>query len=65
MEEQLRTEPMSLRVAQQVGEQPGKVNRIKMIRKANARVPTVQTAMRRGEAYSAVNYKFYPLQLEF
>ncbi len=55
MEEELRTELMSLRVAQQVGGQPGKVNRIKMIRKAIARVLTVQTAKRRGEAYTEVS----------
>jgi ribosomal protein L29 len=55
MEEDLRTELMSLRVAQQVGGQPGKVNRIKMIRKAIARVLTVQTAKRRGEAYNEVS----------
>lgn len=59
MEEELRTELMSLRVAQQVGGQPGKVNRIKMIRKAIARVLTVQTAKRRGEAYSEVEKKKY------
>jgi ribosomal protein L29 len=55
MEEDLRTELMSLRVAQQVGGQPGKVNRIKMIRKAIARVLTVQTAKRRGEAFNEVS----------
>ena len=54
MEEELRTELMSLRVAQQVGGQPGKVNRIKMVRKAIARVLTVQTAKLRGEAYEEV-----------
>lgn len=55
MEEELRTELMSLRVAQQVGGQPGKVNRIKMVRKSIARVLTVQTAKRRGEAYEEVS----------
>lgn len=54
MEEELRTELMSLRVAQQVGGQPGKVNRIKLARKAIARVLTVQTAKRRGEAFEEV-----------
>ena len=54
MEEDFRTELMSLRVAQQVGGQPGKVNRIKMVRKSIARVLTVATAKRRGEAYEEV-----------
>lgn len=62
MEEELRTELMSLRVAQQVGGQPGKVNRIKLVRKAIARVLTVQTAKRRGEAYEEVKKdKYKPL----
>jgi ribosomal protein L29 len=64
MEEELRTELMSLRVAQQVGGQPGKVNRIKMIRKAIARVLTVQTAKRRGEAYTEVSFLPYLIEIK-
>ena len=53
-EEDLRSELMSLRVAQQVGGQPGKVNRIRMVRKSIARVLTVQTAKRRAAAFDEV-----------
>jgi len=62
MEEDLRMELMSLRVAQQVGGQPGRVNQIKKVRKSIARVLTVATAKRRAEAYERVkNDKFKPL----
>ena len=62
MEEDLRLELMSLRVAQQVGGQPGRVNQIKKVRKSIARVLTVATAKRRAEAFESVkNDKFKPL----
>lgn len=62
MEEELRLELMSLRVAQQVGGQPGKVNKIKSVRKTIARVLTVVTAKRRADAYELVkNDKYKPL----
>ena len=62
MEEELRLELMSLRVAQQVGGQPGRVNQIRKVRKSIARVLTVVTAKRRADAYELVkNKKFKPL----
>lgn len=62
MEEDLRLELMSLRVAQQVGGQPGRVNQIKKVRKSIARVLTVVTAKRRADAYELVkNDKYKPL----
>jgi len=62
MEDDLRHELMSLRVAQQVGGQPGRVNRISMVRKSIARVLTVRTAKRRAdvyEKYEKAKYKPY------
>lgn len=38
----------------QVGGQPGRVNRIKMVRKSIARVLTVKTAKKRGEQFKKV-----------
>jgi len=62
LEEELRTELMSLRVAQQVGGQPGRVNRICMVRKSIARVLTVVTSKRRAEEYARVEKaKYKPL----
>ena len=62
MEEELRLELMSLRVAKQVGGQPGRVNQIKNVRKSIARVLTVITAKRRAEAYELVQKdKYKPL----
>ena len=62
MEEELRMELMSLRVAQQVGGQPGRVNQIGKVRKSIARVLTVITAKRRAEAYELVQKdKYKPL----
>mmetsp|Transcript_1359 Transcript_1359/g.3104 ORF Transcript_1359/g.3104 Transcript_1359/m.3104 type:complete len:267 (+) Transcript_1359:177-977(+) len=61
LEEELRTELMSLRVAQQVGGQPGRVNRIKMVRKSIARVLTVLTSKKRSEEFEkVVKDKFKP-----
>jgi len=59
LEEELRTELMSLRVAQQVGGQPGRVNRIKMVRKSIARVLTVMTSKKRAEEYEKVEKDKY------
>mmetsp|Transcript_37270 Transcript_37270/g.90517 ORF Transcript_37270/g.90517 Transcript_37270/m.90517 type:complete len:271 (-) Transcript_37270:37-849(-) len=54
LETDLRTELMSLRVAQQVGGQPGRVNRIKMVRKSIARVLTVMTSKKRAKVFRKV-----------
>jgi ribosomal protein L29 len=62
MEEELRVELMSLRVAKQVGGQPGRVNQIRNVRKSIARVLTVQTAKRRADAYERIKKdKYKPL----
>jgi len=47
LEQELRSELMSLRVAQQVGGQPGRVNKIKTVRKNIARVLTVMVSQAR------------------
>jgi len=62
MEDDLRLELMTLRVAKQVGGQPAKVNQIKKVRKSIARVLTVMTAKRRLDAYELVKKdKYKPL----
>jgi len=62
MEEDMRLELMSLRVAKQVGGQPGRVNQIKKVRKSIARVLTVMTAKRRADAFELVKKdKYKPL----
>ena len=62
MQEDLRLELVSLRFAQQVGGQPGRMNQVKKVRKSIARVLTVATAKRRAEAFESVkNDNFKPL----
>jgi len=62
MEEELRLELMSLRVAKQVGGQPGRVNQIGNVRKSIARVLTVMTAKRRADAFELIKKdKYKPL----
>jgi len=51
LEQDLRSELMSLRVAQQVGGQPGRVNKIKTVRKNIARVLTVMVAQDRKQRH--------------